>query len=173
YESYHQRHASIAGKGLRSPVPTSHTTDTIQTKKTKRRNSANLDTCNNDETRTLPNTRHDTEDSNRIRYPQSKKQTPSRQPRKRHHRRCAHKDLRGRSKRHNQRTREKPDDTAVQERPQTSRRCDRHLQENSRPLRTRNSKRGSLQEIPRNIPRHTGPYRKNPAITQPSYSIGN
>src|SRR5439155_450744 len=102
--------ASIAGKGLGSPVPTSQSTDPIRKKKTRRRPSPDPDTRNNDTTRTIPNTRHDTEDSNRIRYSKCKKQTPRRQPRERYHRRRTHQDIRGGSQRHNQRTRKKPDD---------------------------------------------------------------
>src|SRR3989442_9306655 len=156
----------MAGKGLKTPFPTSHTTNPIRKKKPRRRTSSPA-SSNHDKTRTLPNTRHYTEDRNRIRYCQSTKQTPSRQPRKRHHRRRSDKDLRSRSQRHHQRARKKPDDTTLQERSQTSRRRDRHLQEDSGPLRARIRQRRPVQEIPGNISGHISSDRKDPAFPQP------
>src|SRR3989442_15649457 len=117
-EEYHERHASIAGKGLKSPVQTSHSTDLIRKKKNRREICTRSRPVSHDKTRTLPNTRHNSKDSNRNGYRESTKQTQSRQPRERYHRRRANEDIRGRSQRHDQQARKKREDTTLQERPQ-------------------------------------------------------
>src|SRR6266581_4545686 len=78
--------SSIAYPSPYSPSPrtfsqtttTSHTTNPIRKKKNHRRTSTGHHiTRGRDEDRTVPNTRHNPEDSNRIRYHESPKQAPS------------------------------------------------------------------------------------------------